>query len=478
MASIPCLGGCDRPGTRDEAEASSDAVDTIFSQLPTLGERRNQARAHNAAHNRTVPRLCRVRPSAQPDELLNVATGRAKLDALTADTLWAVSDESGDIEGELGRLGVFNSTDLYGATDRFGSSTLKSDRTITWDIVKKEMIIPPARAAMSKSATSLAFGEISDSSTTLRADQTRVRRSEIRAHEVANLLERRRKTTAAGEVSYRSRGTRWIHSSAPGGGSTTETHRCPPAAAIGLAKPYAIQQGSIIAQARAARARPAQPPATGRRADDASAGTSLTAAAVATAHHAVVAQCVAAALQRTQQQTTVAAAAVAAAHSPTDADGTAGAPTTAAAAVEDAQGTSHSPPAASAGGRGRGHGGRPQATGRGCGGRSRSAQPAPSGGTQGGAGGCDAPAPNHHPPPTQQDREKVARFLRERGKLHVNPRRRGSARLHTDQATELAMQLGGSYVVRDDDEDEEEADRRRARLDAIISEVRMEAAAR
>ena len=81
---------------RDEAEASSDAVDAIFSQLPTLGERRKQARAHNVAHNRTVPRLCRVRPSAQPDELLNVATGRAKLGALTADTLWAVSGESGD----------------------------------------------------------------------------------------------------------------------------------------------------------------------------------------------------------------------------------------------------------------------------------------------------------------------------------------------------------------------------------------------
>jgi len=40
------------------------------------------------------------------------------------------------------------------------------------------------------------------------------------------------------------------------------------------------------------------------------------------------------------------------------------------------------------------------------------------------------------------------------------------------------MQLGGPYVVRGNDEDEEEADRRRARLDAIISEVRMEAAAR
>ena len=75
--------------------------------------------------------------------------------------------------------------------------------------------------------------------------------------------------------------------------------------------------------------------------------------------------------------------------------------------------------------------------------------------------------------PTQQDRDKVRRFLQERGKLHVRSGRRGTARLSGDQATELAVLLGGRYVVHDDSRDEEEDDARFALLNALISEVRM-----
>ena len=58
----------------------------------------------------------------------------------------------------------------------------------------------------------------------------------------------------------------------------------------------------------------------------------------------------------------------------------------------------------------------------------------------------------------------------------MNPRRPEKARLSTEQATELAIMLGGSFVVHEDEPDPEEDRRRFARLDAIISEVRVSAA--
>ena len=62
--------------------------------------------------------------------------------------------------------------------------------------------------------------------------------------------------------------------------------------------------------------------------------------------------------------------------------------------------------------------------------------------------------------------------MQERGKLHVRSGQKGTARLSVDQATELAVLLGGRCVLHDE-RDEEEDDARFALLNAPISEVRI-----
>ena len=117
---------------------------------------------------------------------------------------------------------------------------------------------------------------------------------------------------------------------------------------------------------------------------------------------------------------------------------------------------------------GRGRGGR----GRGGRGRGRGRSLPPSRGPE-----PPSPAAPSQSAWAASDCRKVQTFLRERGKLTVNPRRpEEKVRLSTEQATELAIMLGGSFVVHEDEPDPEEDRRRFARLDAIISEVRVSAA--
>ena len=77
-----------------------------------------------------------------------------------------------------------------------------------------------------------------------------------------------------------------------------------------------------------------------------------------------------------------------------------------------------------------------------------------------------------------RDRQLTRRYLQSCGKLVVSQSRRGAAaRLTLDQNVELAMVLGDRYITRDDEQDEDETDKFRARLEGLVSEVRLAAVA-